>query len=392
MQNKVKRLLLPKLISSGCVLQTGEKTRVWGSAAAQETVTLRLLDQEITCRADALGNWEAYFSRLLPGGPFQMEISSESGEVILLSDVYLGEVFLCSGQSNMELPMNRVKDRYPTEFEKQKDPQLRLYKVKENYEFQTPLKDHREGCWKECAPETIGEFSAVSYFFGTFMRKDRNVPIGLINVSLGGSCVEAWMSEEEIGMYPDMKEELEQCRDEMRFSKKMEEQIKAHEDWYNRIRDIEKGMDWNNGQWKEVTLPAFLEDFGLPDFNGVIWFKKRIVIPHRLKGKNARLWLGTMVDSDRTYVNGVLVGETGYQYPPRKYSIPEGVLQAGENEIRIRLVCEHGTGRVTPEKVYALFVEDEVIALDGTWEYQSSVRCEPAPPGGLNVPKTHGTL
>lgn len=379
MQNKVKQLVLPKLISSGCVLQTGEKTRVWGSAVPQETVTLRLLNQEITCRADDEGNWEAYFSRLLPGGPYQMEISSESGERIQLSDVYLGEVFLCSGQSNMELPMNRVKDRYPKEFEKHKDPQLRLYKVKENYEFQTPLKDHREACWKECAPETIGEFSALSYFFGTFMRKDRKVPIGLINVSLGGSCVEAWMGEEEIGMYPDMKEELERCRNEIQFRKKMDDQIKAHEDWYSRIRNLEKGMDLNDGNWKEVTLPAFLEDFGLPDFNGVIWFKKKIVLPERLEGKKARLWLGTMVDSDRTYVNGVLVGETGYQYPPRKYDIPEGVLQAGENEIRICLVCEHGAGRVTPGKVYALFAEDEVIDLDGVWEYQSSVRCEPAP-------------
>ncbi|MGC6175191.1 sialate O-acetylesterase [Lacrimispora sp. 38-1] len=390
MQNNEKRLMLPKLISHGCVLQTGEKTRIWGLGTPGEGVTLRLLNQEISCRADGDGNWEAYFNHLQPGGPFTMELFSESGETIRVTDVYLGEVFICSGQSNMELPMNRVKDQYPMEFEKQGDAKFRLYKVKENYEFQAPLKDHLEASWKECSPETIGEFSAVSYFFGKFMREDRNVPIGLINVSLGGSTAEAWMGEEEASMYPDMKEELAQCRNHMHFEKKMAGQIQAHEKWYEKIRDLEKGMDWNSDKWKEVTLPAFLKDFGLNDFNGVIWFKKRVMLPEHLEGKKAKLWLGTMVDSDRTYVNGVLVGETGYQYPPRKYNIPEGVLKAGENEIYISLVCEHGAGRVTPGKIYALFAEEEVIALDGRWEYLNSMRCEPAPNVDLMSQKPAG--
>ncbi|WP_277406871.1 hypothetical protein [Lacrimispora xylanisolvens] len=225
--------------------------------------------------------------------------------------------------------MNRVKDRYPIEFEKQGDARFRLYKVKENYEFHGPLRDHVEASWKECSPDTIGEFSAVSYFFGKFMRENRNVPIGLINVSLGGSSVEAWMGEEEVSQYPDMKKELEQCQNQIFLEEKMAGQTKAHENWYETVRDLEKSMDWNGNSWKEVTLPAFLKDFGLDHFNGVIWFRKRIMLPGHLEGKKARLWLGTMVDSDRTYVNGVLVGETGYQYPPRKYNVPEGVLKAG---------------------------------------------------------------
>ena len=390
MENKEKRLMLPKLISHGCVLQTGERTRIWGLAAPGEGILLRLLDQEISCRADGDGNWEAYFHHLQPGGPFTMELSGESGETIQVSDVYLGEVFICSGQSNMELPMNRVKDRYPIEFEKQGDARFRLYKVKENYEFHGPLKDHVEASWKECSPDTIGEFSAVSYFFGKFMRENRNVPIGLINVSLGGSSVEAWMGEETVSQYPDMKKELELCRNQKLLEEKMAGQTKAHEDWYETVRDLEKTMDWNGNSWKEVTLPAFLKDFGLDHFNGVIWFRKRIMLPGHLEGKKARLWLGTMVDSDRTYVNGILVGETGYQYPPRKYNVPKGVLKAGENEICICLVCENGAGRMTPDKIYALFAEEEVIVLDGSWEYQSRAVGESAPRVDLMSQKPTG--
>jgi sialate O-acetylesterase len=372
-------LCLPKLLSEGCVLQQGKSTRIWGKTEAYKGVTVEFQQKTIFTRADEMGDWQIMLSLLYPGGPFSLTVRSETGEVIRLQQVYVGEVFVCSGQSNMELPMERVKDQYPEELTRPGEPNIRLYKVKEHFDFDGPLSDHRDASWSACSEETIRSFSAVSYFLGRFLLEARQVPIGLINISLGGTPAEAWMGKEALLSYPEALETLKRFQDKDFVKSHMEENERLQREWHERIDQQDIGIKNQKESWKEIILPGFLKDAGIEDFCGSIWLRRKFHVPDAMAGAAARLWLGTMVDSDRTYINGVLVGETGYQYPPRKYMIPEGLLKSGENEITIRLVCDHGEGRMTPEKPYKIFTKDHEICLEGSWEYRIGFKCGPAP-------------
>ena len=372
-------LCLSKIFSEGCVLQQGKGTRIWGKTAPLKGVTVEIQQKTIFTRADDKGDWQLLLSDLYPGGPFTLTIRSETEEIIRLKEVYVGEVFVCSGQSNMELPMERVKDQYPEELNRPERPYIRLYKVKEHYDFDGPLNDHREASWSACSPETIRSFSAVSYFFGRFLLEDKKVPIGLINLSLGGTPAEAWMGLEALQSYPQALSTLKKFQDKEFVKSHMAENERLQREWHENIDRQDRGCVDSLEPWKKINLPGFLKDAGIEDFCGSIWLRRRFMVPEAMAGESARLWLGTMVDSDRTYINGVLVGETGYQYPPRKYEIPKGVLKNGENEITIRLVCDHGQGRVTPEKIYQIFTKDNRIDLEGTWEYRIGFQCGPAP-------------
>ncbi len=385
-----EQLWLPKLLSDGCVLQQGEGTRVWGKTLPYMGVTAELgaarggLDSKFpnivsSTRSDSKGDWQILFPELKPGGPFSLTVRTESGGFRRVEDVYVGEVFVCAGQSNMELPMERVRDRYPEEFERLEEPLIRLYKVREQYDFNGPLMDHEKAEWKGCSKESIGGFSAVSYFFGRYLLEDRKVPVGLINLSLGGTPAEAWMGREALLSYPEAIETLEKYRDSDFVREQIQRNERLQKEWHDRIDEEDSGFKNLEKPWKEIQLPGFLEDAGLGNFCGSIWLKKKFQVPETMAKKAAKLWLGTLVDSDRTYVNGMLVGETFYQYPPRKYQIPEGLLNCGENEIVIRLVCDNGKGRMTPGKIYAVFTETERISLEGVWEYQVGFPCGPAP-------------
>ncbi|MDR1550467.1 MAG: sialate O-acetylesterase [Hungatella sp.] len=384
-------LVLPRLISRGCVLQMGERTRIWGEADPEERVMLFLQSQSVSCKAGPDGKWQGYFENLEPGGPFLLEIQCESGEKRSLEDIYVGDVFVCSGQSNMELPMNRVTDRYPEEFVRPNEPRIRLYKVKEHYEFCGPLSSHVDAGWNGCSKDTISEFSAVSYFFGRFLLEDREIPIGLINVSLGGTPVEAWLGEEAFYDDPEAMETLKKYRSEEFVKQQLERNASSQSEWYGAIERMDIGSDGPDDLWKPIALPVFFEDVAeLDGFCGSVWLRKRIVLPGSMAGKEGKLWLGTLVDSDKTYINGILIGETGYQYPPRKYLIPKGILKSGENEICIRLVCEKGMGRITPGKIYALYAGEEQISLEGEWEYRVGYRCGSAPEVDFVIRKPTG--
>lgn len=380
-----EQLWLPKLLRDGCVLQQGEGTRIWGKALPYMGVTAQLQGIAASAKADSKGDWQILFAGLKPGGPFSLTVRTESGISKRVEDVYVGEVFVCAGQSNMELPMERVRDQYPEEFERLEEPFIRLYKVREQYDFNGPLMDHQDASWKACSKESISGFSAVSYFFGRYLLEarslleERKVPVGLINLSLGGTPAEAWMGREALLSYPEAIETLEKYRDREFVREQIKREERLQKEWHDRIDKEDPGLENVEEPWKEIRLPGFLEDAGLKDFCGSIWLKKKFQVPETMAGRAAKLWLGTLVDSDRTYVNGVLAGETFYQYPPRKYQIPEGVLHRGENEIMIRLVCDNGKGRMTPGKIYEVFTKEERICLEGVWEYRVGFWCGPAP-------------
>lgn len=371
-------LKLPLLISEGCVLQQGEKTRIYGWCDPWEQVTVRILGQTQKTQGSTEGRWEVICSGLPCGGPYAMEITAGTRERIRLSQVYVGEVWVTSGQSNMELPVRRVADQYPEELFGGTIPFIRLFTVREQYDFQGPRMDFEEGEWKGSSPETIPEFSAFSYFFAFFLWEKRKVPIGIINSSVGGSPIEAWMGRSALQDDPEKIETADRYRDEGYRKQQSMEMEERQQRWRDALDEKERKHP-DTGPWQTMVLPGFFKERGLADFSGILYLRKKLNLPHLMEGKPASLWLGTLVDSDKTYVNGYLAGETGYQYPPRKYQIPEGILKAGENEILIRLVCRNGGGRVTPGKEMRLFNGQASIDVSGIWQMRVGCRCQPAP-------------
>lgn len=376
-------LWLPRLIGDSMVLQRGSRTRIWGRCQENDSVTVVLTDEKEnlvaqgSTAADRTGAWEVFLELGCAGSSYCLQVATQSGEKRQITDVAVGEVWLCSGQSNMELMMQRLRDRFPEEQSLCADPDLRIFKINEHYEFGGPLEDHLSGQWEKSGPNTVWDFSALTYFFGKFLRGSEKVPVGLINASLGGSPIEAWMGRDAFEGEDDVQKEIDRYASEGFIEAKLKRDAAASESWYLTIRETDAGLKegWFDGEkrsgtWNEIALPGMLAKQGLKDFIGVIWLRRRFTVPEEMAKKAARLWLGTLVDSDETYVNGVLVGSTGYQYPPRKYEVPAGLLKAGENTLVIRLTCNDGNGRMTPDKPYRIFTEEACVELAGKWEYR----------------------
>ena len=375
---KQKSLHLAQFFQERCVLQSGKKTLIWGWGEEGKKISISFQGR----------SWDSYVKEdkdffielddLQIGGPFTMEVTMEE-ECIVIKEVYVGDVFVCGGQSNMELPMRRVREKYENEFVENGWSHIFVYKVSECLAFDQPLVNHTHGYWQQCSGEELEEVSAFSYFFAKFLNKDRKIPIGIINLSVGGTPVEAWTSKDGLRDCKKQLQILEEYKDLEYRQKLLEDQEIREKKWYRNLELMESSTDNNNLEWKKINLPCNFNEEGIVDFSGVMWLRKKF---HLKKGQEigeSLLTFGTLVDSDKTYLNGVFIGETTYCFPPRRYEISNGILKEGENEIVIRLVCRDGKGRVTKGKKYELCLgTGECVDLTG--EYQIRAECEPALP------------
>ncbi len=384
--NKTAGIKLPRLIGDGMVLQRSNSTRIWGFSDPRDILRIRFREESIHAVADASGRWSTMLCIPQAGGPYEMEIRSSSGEIKLIKDILVGEVWIASGQSNMELPMERVKDRYLQELLGGSNDNLRLFKIAESYDFSGPREELTSGSWLHTTPDSLPSFSAVSYFFQKRLNRELGVPIGIINASLGGSPAEAWMGEEMLAGFEGYQTVLDQYRQDGFVHERLKRNESAANGWYAVLQEKDEGLrdpacPWHSEQismadWKPINVPCFFEEAGLEKFIGALWIRKTFRMPAGKEGKQAMLWLGTIVDSDEAYINGQLIGATGYQYPPRKYPVPEGCLKPGDNTIVLRILCNDGRGRVTPDKIYRIFNEDFSLDLDGEWHYRIGCRHE----------------
>ena len=383
----MSRWKLPRLISDGMVLQQKKKIRIWGFDEPGRQITVSFLGEEYISITDKDGIWETWLKETEPGGPHIMYIRDDAGNETAIADILVGDVWICAGQSNMELPMERVKDRYQEEIAACENPAIRTFKITEHADFHAPLKDHLTGEWKQAQPDTILQFSATAYFFALEIHQMTGVPVGLINASLGGSRIESWMSREMLdGCAAELKT-ADRYGDDEYVSRVLLQNQQQAECWHQKLDQMDAGLaeGWEKEEtdissWKSVEIPFFFRDTELRDFIGSVWFKRSFQVPGEMAGQEAKLWLGTIVDSDTVYVNGVQVGHTDYQYPPRKYPIPKGLLREGENTITIRVKCENGKGRFTPDKIYAVWNEEDEIDLRGEWRYRIGASCEQIKP------------
>ena len=381
------RIRLPRLISDGMVLQKGDSAKIWGWAAADEKVTITFNGKTYSDTTSTDGKWAVTLSELKAGGPYKMEITGSNS--ITLKDILIGEVWVCSGQSNMDLPMSRVEERYEDVIANSNNPSIRRFFVSRRYNFNTPQEDLESGFWEPANPESVRNFTATGYFFAKALYEKYKVPIGLIHASVGGSPAEAWLSEDALKEFPSYLETAKKFKNSD-YLNSIEKKDKAVSDaWYSLLQQKDKGLakgqkpwfdpTYDASDWATMNVPGYWADGPLGNVNGVVWFRKEIDVPAAMTGKPARLLLGRVVDSDRTYVNGKFIGSVSYQYPPRKYDVPENLLKAGKNIIVVRVVNNIGRGGFIPDKPYQLSAAGHTIDLKGPWKYKLAATMDPLP-------------
>lgn len=372
------QIRLPRLISDGMVLQRGDSVRIWGWAAPGEKVTVTFIDHKYQATTDVSGEWTVWLRGLKPGGPFSMKI--EAANTITVNDILIGDVWLCSGQSNMELPVRRVRPLYEAEIAASANNYIRSFTVPKNYVFKEPQKDLPSGTWAAANPETVLDFSAAAWFFARDLYEVYKVPVGLLTSAFGGSPAEAWISEEGLKEFPVHYNELQRCKSDSLVNAIASADQKRIQEWYGKLQQTDEGyrtsgMNWsdpllNTNDWHTVTIPGYWSDTELKGINGAVWFRKEIIVPAPAAGLPGKLNLGTIIDADSTFLNGKFIGTVSYQYPPRWYSIPAGILKEGRNILTVRVISNSSDGGFVPGKSYELAAGDFKTNLAGEWKFK----------------------
>ncbi|HKJ42200.1 MAG TPA: sialate O-acetylesterase [Sunxiuqinia sp.] len=379
------KVTLPKLIADGMVLQRNIELKLWGWASPNEKVTVKFMGSNYSAVTDENGKWQLKLPKLQAGGPFDMTISGEN--TITIKDILVGDVWLCSGQSNMELTMDRVSPMYPEVIKHPENKFVRYFQVPKTYNFNKPQTKLESGKWVTPTAENIRPISAVSYFFATTLYDSLHVPIGIINSALGGSPIESWIDENSLKKFPKYYQEAQRFKSQQLIdSIKQADQTRIG-NWYAHLQEKDKGyqnptQNWrspnlNTADWSTMNVPGYWADTPLGEVNGVVWFRKDIDVPACMVGKPAKLLMGRIVDADSVFVNGSYVGNTTYQYPPRRYTIPASVLKAGKNTIVVRVISNQGRGGFVPDKPYQLSVGNQTIDLKGKWKYRLGATMDP---------------
>jgi len=371
------QVTLPRLVSDGMVLQRGSDTRIWGWASPGEAIAVEFVGRKFSTKADVEGNWEVNLGNLEPGGPHRMVITGRN--VITLNNILIGDVWVASGQSNMELPMRRLYWVYPEVIEQSDNPNIRQFWVPEVYFFDGPRKNHPGGRWVSANPETVTEFYAVAYFFALELYERLGVPIGIISSALGGSPAEAWMSEDALKAFPVHYNELQRFKDENLRTEITTSDNNRINAWYAELNRLDKGykgahswreVETDKSQWQPIAVPGLWRGTSLEGTNGVVWFRKEIEVPVQMTGMAAKIILGCIVDADSVFINGTFVGTTSFQFPPRRYNIPAGVLKPGKNTVVVRVISNQGNGGFVPDKIYAITTKADTLQLGGEWKYR----------------------
>lgn len=406
----MNNLSLHKLYQSSMVLQRNCDNCILGKAGTGDGVKVSFRGAEYSAKADENGDWELLFNPGNAGGPDVLVVTTDSGEKITLTDIYTGELWLCSGQSNMQLQMNRLRFSFPEEFKLKENPRVRVFTVPVRGSF-VQQNDLDGGRWLSACPENLWDMSGSSYFFAKKLHALTGVPVGVVNASQGGSPISAWMSEECFPADSEYRKILEKCKDSSFVEKIKAETAEKLQRWYEDVDARDKGTaenwatlsvpvdstvsveapandvgcaagsfgDGNRttgtgcattndqcascetsacSEWKPFTVPGRLGKCGDA---GVFWFNKDIELTEEevviLNREKAWLWLGRITDADVAFVNGQKVGGIPYMYPPRRYEIPAGVLHAGKNTLSVRVTLCGGNGPLLfeEEKPYMLF-------------------------------------
>lgn len=401
-ENMDKKLMLDGVFSSGMVLQREREIKLWGRCT--EGAEIKAFLNGESCAVECSG--ERFTVMLSP-----QQASADNSVVIecgnektVLDDVCFGDVFLLSGQSNMQLEVARVMDVSGETVKAADYPLIRHFVVEPRYMFGRQAEDIVANPWKKAVyPDVLG-FSAAGFFFARRLQAEINVPIGLVLNAMGGASIEAWMPEESLAQFDIPVEKMEPCTVEAWMPENIMEQYASsveriipyynHEVFENKIREDEaENARWHEAMLKEgeektaASIPADTKAYNVPSMSfgtcidghiGSVWFYREVELNSEPQGEGL-LYLGDIVDSDRTYINGTLVGETAYRYPPRKYKVPSDLLRKGKNLIASRVIFNNCAGGFVPDHPYYLDTGSEKIDLSGEWRVRTETKTVPAP-------------
>ena len=388
---------LPRIFSSHMVLQQEQAIPVWGWASPRERVTVTLGNTTQRTTADKSGKWKVTLPAMKYGGPYTMTVKGRN--TLTFTDILVGEVWICSGQSNMEWPLvstlNAEEEIATANF-----PELRLFTVPRKISS-LPLDDLDAGEWNVCSPQSVERFSAIGYLFGRQLHQDLKVPVGLINSSWGGTVAETWISGETISKDPDFARPLEQLKNFDMKSFEEEKKAKFRKIFNGDFPEEDLGMengkpkwhvsDLNDGNWNTLQVPKYWEAQGFAEVDGIGWYRKEITLTEEQSNAQVTLHLGKVDDSDITWVNGIEIGRTeGLYSKERIYTIDSKYLKPGRNMLVVRVNDTGGNGGIWGEpNDQFLAIGKEKVDISGDWKF----RISKAVIGPLTVgPNTFPTL
>ncbi len=407
---------LSPVFGDNMVLQRDAHDRIWGWTAPGTAVVVTLAGKAYTSKADKSGRWMVSTDPLPAGGPYEVTIAGP--ETKTLSNVMLGDVWLCSGQSNMEMGIGNVTNAQ-SEIASANYPNIRLYRVPHNIAATpqlvvTPIADPNTQVWQPCSPDTVAKsgwsgFSAAAYFFGRRLNKDLNIPIGLITDPWGGMPAEAFVSGDTLKKLDDFKPAVEALASAEKAASSEQQAKQAFDTWYAKNDPGSAAPNWatldvDGAKWAPIKLGTPWESAGIPElsaFDGIVWYRLAFDAPAEWAGKDVTLSLGAIDDDDTTYFNGVEIGSTIGWQKFRNYTVPGSLVVAGRNVIAVRVLDTGGGGGIygPADGVWTSLKGDATskIALgDKPWTYRIATPFAglPAPPAVIdsNQPSTPTVL
>ncbi len=407
------KVTLPQLFQQGMVVQRGKPIPVWGKADAGERIVVTLNKKQAATTAAADGRWRVDLPAMKAGGPYTIEVRSERGEVREIGDVLVGDVWLCSGQSNIDVTVERVYPWYTKAIDTYENTQIRLFRVQNETDTHGVRDDIRPTSinWKPVSKQNAWLFSAVGYFLGRCQFDKTGVPQGIIVNSWGGTPIEAWISADSLQQtFPQMIDQVRLYQNDDYVRTQQQANALMNQHWNQMLDEKDPGVkgnftsaDYDDSQWEQVS--QYAQDWAMSGGRGIVgslWLRQHVTIDKAHAGQPARLLLGTLFDADKTYVNGRLVGTTGYQYPPRRYDLPEGLLREGDNVITVRFINKYGVVHFIKEKPYLIAFGDDrqslnplpqdIIPLSETWRFHKGAEMPGCPSGGASLQNLPTTL
>lgn len=378
---------IASLFTNGMVLQQGIPVPIWGSASPSSTITVRFAGQHVSGTVDSDGRWMVRLASLTANAaPAVLEVISSDGSKITLTDILVGEVWVCSGQSNMEWPLTGTLNG-GEEIMRADCPDIRLFTAPQRPSG-TPQSEISGAAWRACSPETASNFSAVAYHFARELQSRLNLPIGLIHTSWGGTPAEAWTARDALLENPVTRGIVEI------FERDLPDMAERRENWQQDFNALEEktrdkgntkysegwaGLEESTGAWADMALPGTWQSRGL-NHSGIVWFRKTIEIPEAWAGRDLQLAIGATDKSDTTYFNNEQVGSITMAERAdswshlRSYTVPGKLVKAGRNVIAVRVHSDKYAGGMTgPAEFMRVTCPDctghAAIPLAGTWRY-----------------------
>ena len=371
-QDSTHALRLAKLFGDGMVVQRGARIPVWGWAAPGMAVAVRFNARVARATADSAGRWSVTFPASPAGGPYTLTADA-NGRHLAIGNVLIGDVWIASGQSNMEFPLSLATDA-AREVAAAHDSLIREFKVPISWSEQ-PAMDIAGGSWAPADSKHVGAFSAVAYFFARELRQTQRVPIGIVNTTWGGSAIETWLSAATQGLSGDGPARAlaaERTRiDSVSKALRVRFGNLEHDPGLVNGTAVWAAPTLGDSGWSAIAVPALWEAQGYADLDGIAWYRTTFSLTAGETGHDAQLSLGTIDDDDITWVNGVEVGRTKGYNVARRYTIPAAALHAGLNVVAVRVTDTGGGGGIygVPEQLRVeIGAASHVLA--GDWKFR----------------------